>query len=836
MSAKVAPEETKDDKSSSPKPKNGAEEWSQDAPKRKINRKDKNYYLLIAQTENYVDDSDLYKSRANREMRMEYWEKMMDQGKSRRKPPKDFMTYQEAWMTGDFDVEGLTYPTLFVWQQALVRTSLWDYLSLFLFLLYTVVIIAVYDGLGAGLIPLGNSTINSDISVGNLDPETAANAAAIGLSPATMLLPLIFMFLLQVPPTLGSFYFITRCNDLVKYKARKTKFGSWSFTNIFISQAVEYFMYGGADNVKGAGTCAYGGKMMELFGKKEVVIGDLDTIYDREYPSDDDEEFVDDQYPEGHVTIQDRITKARIDLEENPDDEDLQQLVQGELEVSFLQKILNEKRKAEEEAHALAKAEAAAREATCKEWTTWMCMVCRKPNRRPTHPPSVTDIFFGEKGVFYKRIFAIIRPRRDAPSCHFCGTYADYKPPLCSAHTFPYNKDPYRAFKSYPIKTTVQAGLSNTLYSRVYNSVYSFLYGIRNNSDSALVYNDWRLRLYLNGRFPETPRQVKPTTDLYQEGEYVECRLQKSEWSRAIVTKSRANHTYDLRYDPGDELRLIDERHIRLPPEKRAYAYYVELTMVFLWLSFPIGVIASQAIAPGLITFFPFVASSSLLFMRLSKLLKYVREYKFAGLWPIVKLSMFYTLPLLFMVLGSFMPFLEASWVTVSYFWIGTKVISLPVLYVMKPNFAVFGAILFVQTSAGMYMLGSYCDGNPVVTEMMAVHMAPICTATLTLLYIRKNFNALVDVHLTIRPPLNFIKPENPCLRLYHMFVKDPNAASEAVELTKEEMAAKAAEEEKALEEIGKKLAAEAAAEASLVLNKDTPKANEEVAAGPTNV
>ena len=861
VDAKVVPtEETKDPSALATPPKPKPEDDGVPVKeKRKVNRKDKNYYLLTAETEEYVDDSELYRPRISRLDRVEYvfallcvcltisyqfvsfsthtltnphsishtlshryWQKMLDQKGVRRKPPADHMTYQDAWMQGEYDLEGPTYPTLFVWQHNIVKMRLWDYLSLSMLLLYFVVVIAVYDGLGAGIagLPAVEDGATSDVEVtSSLTDEQLANAAAIGLGPATMLLPLVFMLLLQVLPLVGSFYFITRCNDLVKYKSRTTNFGDWNFCSIFVSQAVEYFLYGGVNNADGAGKCAYGDRMMGVFGKKEVKVGDLNAAYDREIPSDDDEDFQDDPYPENHLTVGERIAKARKDLEADPDNEDLQALVQGTKEVSVMQKLLNDKHakeRGEEERH---KAEALAREALCKEWTTWMCIVCNKPNRRPAHPPPRSDIFFGTSGVFYKRTFAIIRPRRDCAMCHYCGTYVDYKPPLGSGHLFPYNKKPFSAFNKYPIKTTVQAGLVNTAFSRFYNSAYSLLFGIRNNSSSNLAFNDWRLRLYLNGRFPETPRQVKKKLDLYQVGEYVECKLQKSEWSRAIVTKSRKNHTYDLRYDPGDELRLVDESEIRLPPEKRAYAYIVELTMLLLWLSLPVGILASQAITSGMITFFPFCASGFLLFLRISKLVQYFTDFKYAGVWVIFKLSMFYTLPLIVMLLASFMPFTGASWVMVAYYWIAVKLVSLPVLYVMKPHFAMFAMFLFFQTSAGMVFMGNYCDGSPIITDMMAVHIMPFCTATLTMLYYRRNFATFADVHLNIRPPMNFIPKENPCVRLYHMFVKDPHAADEDPEAA----AHKIEEAEKAEKELIEKMIAEQAADTAAALAANSP-------------
>ena len=766
------------------------------AKKPKISRKNKNYYLLMAKTEEYADDSELYRPRISRDMRLDYWEKMVDQ-KVRRKAPKGVMTYQEAWMQGDYDAEGPTYPSIFVWQLALIRSQMWDYLYLLFLLLYLLIIIAVYDGLGNSIdlgIPLtsSNSTsVDIGIEIGTWTPELQANAEAIGLGPATMILPVVFMLFVQAPPAVGIFYFVTRCNDLVKYKARTTNFGSWAFASIMIAQAVEFFLYGGADNVKAAGTCAYGNRAMAMFGEKKVVLPDLDAIYNREEASDDEEDFFDDPYPEGHHTIDEKIAQARQELEEDPENPEKQRYVQGKLEMSFLQKILSERKALEDAEVERVKAEELARELKCVDWTEWTCMVCNKHNRRPTHPPSVSDIFFGTKGIFYKRTFAIIRKRRDSPQCKFCRTYCDYTPPLCSAHQFPYNKAPYRAFNKYPMQTPVQAGLFNTPFYIYKNKVLSFLFGLRDNSSSLLVYNDWRLRLYLNGRFPETPRQVKKKDDLYQVGEFLECRLQKSDWQRCQITRARKNHTYDLRYDPGDELRLVEEKELRLPPEKRSFAYIVEVLMVYLFISFPVGLIASQTITPGLLTFFPFCAAGFLLFLRVSKFIQYFREYKFAGCWTVMKLSLFYTLPIFLMFISCAMPLIGTPWLTTVQYWMATKFVSLPVLYIMKPHFAVFCLILFMQTSAGFYMLAAYADGVPVV-DKMAIAIGPLVTAVLTLMYYRRNLATFIDVGMVIRPPLNFIKPENICIRLYHRFFAavDPHATEVDPEIAAQEAAA----------------------------------------------
>lgn len=56
--------------------------------------------------------------------------------------------------------------------------------------------------------------------------------------------------------------------------------------------------------------------------------------------------------------------------------------------------------------------------------------------------------------------------------------------------------------------------------------------------------------------------------------------------------------SHSCRYNTGDEIRFVKEKHLRLPAEKRAYAYRVELAMVgtigslplFLMVAIQIGV------------------------------------------------------------------------------------------------------------------------------------------------------------------------------------------------------------------------------------------------------
>ena len=224
------------------------------------------------------------------------------------------------------------------------------------------------------------------------------------------------------------------------------------------------------------------------------------------------------------------------------------------------------------------------------EYTDWVCIVCKLRNHQPSKVKQVdSDIHFGEKGVHYKRIYAVIQARRNVPTCTKCGTYADYSPPLGSAHLFPFNPKASVAFDEYPKPSTVQAGLAPDIYSRYYYSIKSFFFGIKDNIDSAPLKNDWRLEKFVNNRFPELPRYILKPGEFYQLGEVVECKQQKFEFNRAKVIKVHPNFTYDIRYDPGDELRFVEQVAIRTIPEKRAYAFRVEMGLVLIAVISPLG-------------------------------------------------------------------------------------------------------------------------------------------------------------------------------------------------------------------------------------------------------
>lgn len=389
------------------------------------------------------------------------------------------------------------------------------------------------------------------------------------------------------------------------------------------------------------------------------------------------------------------------------------------------------------------------------QYTDWTCVVCKTGNHEPTHGPVDSDIWFGEKGVHYKRTYAVIQARRDVPVCKKCGTYADYVPPLGSAHLFAHNPNPHAAFHEYPKPSTVQAGLKPDIKSRYYYYMKGFFLGIKDDINSAPLKNDWRLEKFVNNRFPELPRYVLKPGEQFQVGEIVECKQQKFAWARCRILKAHKNHTYDIRYDPGDELRFVVGAAIRTIPEKRAYAFRVEMGLVLIALLSPLGMsLGLMSGNPGLSMIGTLIVSAGLLATRIVVFVQYFYNYYHAGMIAILKLSSVYMLPLLFLLIASAMAVgsggAPGAWMGVAVMLILTKVFTLPVLYIFRPPYLVIGAIVFGLSSLGLVVLAMYAANQSSVVYI-AVPLVPFLILALFLKVLRANLHNVWDVSLIIR-------------------------------------------------------------------------------------
>lgn len=708
----------------------------------------KNAALLNAKTTPYADDFTLYKPRLTVEQQCEYWLQLL-KTKVRRQVPKGFVSWVKSVKKVDDD-DNLDdqFPSSTTQLVKFITSVVWDRIYLGMFLLWLLVVIYIQDG-WADKYPL----------------PSAGGVSAKDAPAGTMLIPVIFMMLSQVVPTVGVIYCVARCNDLTKYLASKN-FGDWAFTSVLVAQYIENFYFGGRGRSKLAGKCRYQKGRTSLFNMIGSLVGGAAKIYVEEEETIEERlrrygfDEVQKEIKEEAVVIdveKDNSSNKKFGNDFDPSTVDLQEL--GFIARQKIQKIIDKKeakRKAAE-----AKAE---REKTITDWIEWKCKVCAVQNREPRHPLMESDVFFGTQGVMYKRTYAIIRKRRDVAQCKKCFTFADYQPPLSSAHLFPHNPEPYRAFGAYPINTTVQAGLRNGFFFRYWNYFTSCLFGLRNQSNSSVVWNDWRLRLYVRQIFPEMPKSTLQPGQFYEKGEIVESKQQRSEWVRARILKVRGEtHTYDIKYDPGDELRYVPEKAIRLPPNKGNYAYRVEMCMVFIAVTFPLGVIAAYTVQPGLIFFGPLLVGLYLSAVRIGSIFKYFSDYYAAGFCMIFKLSMVFTIPVILMTISSILPYLKDSfgvgWTYVTYAWIATFLSCIPTLYMMRPSMIVLFAPIFMQLAIGGYLLGQYLDGTP-IHPYIAVALVPFITTIINLIFYRTHLGNIWDVSLVIRPPMYFVADE----------------------------------------------------------------------------
>ena len=445
--------------------------------------------------------------------------------------------------------------------------------------------------------------------------------------------------------------------------------------------------------------------------------------------------------------------------------------------LSYMEQLKAKQKAEEEESKRIAAEMKARRDAMVSEWLTWTCNCCGTNNRLPRHPKEMEQFMLAEErskltsgAVFFdevhtgdlKRTVAFIRLKRDMPSCQKCSAFADYQPPDKSAHLFHHFPGRYVAFSDYPrfVPSRAQASLPPTRLGRFLLDTQSFLYGLRNSSSSKLAWNDWRLKFYLESDFPDIARPaLTGKDDFFRIGEIVESNQQKTLWCKAKVYEVRRNHTYDIEYDAGDQLRLISEKLLRLPPAKGDFAYKVEIGMVIVITTFPLTLLnaINQKTDAGRANVFVMVlvVAIVLLLLRVELLINYARLFKYSGFSIILSLSMVYLIPIVFLVVASSPLVVEQGrWISMAAAWIVTKMLSIPFLYTMKPSYGILGAVLFLQTSVGFVLMAEYLDDNiqPILTmNSLGLTLVPFATAAITCIYYRYILDKVWDVTLTIR-------------------------------------------------------------------------------------
>jgi len=142
----------------------------------------------------------------------------------------------------------------------------------------------------------------------------------------------------------------------------------------------------------------------------------------------------------------------------------------------------------------------------------------------------------------------------------------------------------------------------------------------------------------------------------------------------------------------GDELRLVAEKNLRLPPAKGAFAYKVEMGMVVIVLTWPLAVLTvvnARTTATRSNAFIVVLLVAVALFvLRLELLFNYARLFKYSGFVVILKLSTVYLVPIVLLIVATSPTVVtlggKNGWKSMAAAWIAAKCLSLPFLYAMK--------------------------------------------------------------------------------------------------------------------------------------------------------
>mmetsp|Transcript_27501 Transcript_27501/g.26315 ORF Transcript_27501/g.26315 Transcript_27501/m.26315 type:complete len:831 (+) Transcript_27501:56-2548(+) len=747
----------------------------------------------------YVDEANYYTKRLDTDDRLQYWSYLKERDKENRRNSRNIELLPHEIIVKNDNIE-FSRSLLITFN--IVMSRIWDYLYLIFFFLFLVIIGLVHDGnTDANRIP---SVVYDNIQ-----------------RPVLITALLALMTVTQIPPICGTVYFM-RCHNLrTQYRAQED-FSQWAFVAVLLSQYIENFYYGGigkpsVEPKNGNGKKNENEKKNEKSNENSAFeINVAAKMNDRRVSNvNTSNGIVDDNGQSLDQIIQARVSSTYVDL---PTDLPLNMLTEQQGDGNNEENLSDDgynhldeirKKKAAEISKVLdiIAAKRAAEDSLIKDWMEWKCIICDNNNRLPTHPleyPNYnrnntdnTDTDKGEeklKGEVYfeslgsnqfKRTVAVIKTGRDIPQCVKCCTYADYVPPSASAHLFTHFPGRYNVFQNYPRQgpnfPEIKLKLSSpsSYFARLKYILESVLWGSHNPSSNKLAYNDWRLPLYLDSGFTDIARPDKDPDEFYKFGEIIECIQQKPAWSRARVIMVRRNHTYDIRYDLGDELRLVDEHKLRLPPAKGNYAFRVELGMVIVVFISPIFLIISMRSALGSpqegLTFLGiFIVGVLLLILRIGLFISYVRRFSFGGIIAIAKLSCMYIVPIIILLVAcSPVTYSAQGWKAVAAVWIVMKIMSIPLLYAIKPSFALFASILFFQTSLGFLLIGLYLDsGIPVTGNSLLGTLAPLMSATITLIIYRSFWDKVWDVSLTIR--YSRINEQNEGVN-YSLFLKKAN-------------------------------------------------------------
>ncbi len=758
------------------------------------NKATKVHPLAIAITDSYVDDITLYKPKITREQRYNYWKQLVLLNKKTKKKLQGYGA-DETYL-----YELSQFPSIWPKLWYFFSSAYWDQLYLNSFFIFLILCFFCVDRYGQSLVPI---------------------IATFNANNQLLVLASLAMFVSQLIPFLGTLFFVNFCYDLLTLMASR-EFQHWSFVSALTCQYVQYFFYSGRGRSDQAGKCRYGQKenweklSQSMKSMKEEVKNNCflcQRTHAQVHTEEESGDDVDDVHneatfgnEEGDIeagnnkskgkrnrrrssteTVDSKLKKTKSIIIKAPKKKVDDKEAGFDINTLLKKRTLLGQQEAEEEEKRLAELKALEEQEELlhpEDYIDWKCIVCATDNhaRQYIKEPPV-NIVFGERGKQYKTLYTRLLWDSNKAKCKRCHTVYDYVPPEATAHLFPHNPNPYVAFKNYPMNSIIQHGLKRDERSIFFSKIKSFFYGLTGHPFSKYMLNDWKLKKYVANEFPPLLRYELPSKKhFYEIGEIIECKQQKLEWQRAkIIDIHHINHTYDIKYDLGDELRFVPEKNIRLRPEKRSFAYRMELVMVIFVIYFPLGLLVALQGMYGMVFLSVMITSLLLFLVKLISCIQYCYNYYEAGILVILRLTAFYTLPIFFLMVASMVAVANGNdfttWTTIAALLIVTKVFALPVIYAIRASYIIIALILFLQSSAALVLLGNYAqhvndptvvtttteksDGTfvtetqyfpPTLAKSLLLPLIPLITLIFTFKYLRKHLHNIWDVCFVIRP------------------------------------------------------------------------------------
>jgi len=427
----------------------------------------------------------------------------------------------------------------------------------------------------------------------------------------------------------------------------------------------------------------------------------------------------------------------------------------------------------------------------------WHCMVCNRANKGKMMPgepfPTRARLTVQMRGdfIYYLKIYlwifsvcvlgkyvvrkvAVMVSEFDGPRCSACDTPFNYVPRNCANHIFDRNPRRLDAFSDYPRedKFTKAEDVSALEKWQLYaNRAKNILLGIDGSMEAPILEKDWRMKFYLRDKIPTVEREKKhkkntlkhpsmmqdeekgyqeevipPVEQCFRDGDFVECRLQKSAtWTRGRVTSVNiTSQTVDIEYEDGNLVRFVPPQFIRFPPiESSSLRSLIELSAYLTLLLFPVfaQVTYSSSIEAGAV-----LMGAPLLLLALLGIgfwtFKFVQTY--ARHWEVgllfhLKLYMYYVFPFLLLLIfsSSLMGGGDPGFLAVMF--ILSSLVGSFHLFCYKPFFGLLGVIYSVLFSILALITAMY-QVQPKVGGVVhpLVPIALLFFILLSLIYLRK--------------------------------------------------------------------------------------------------